>query len=108
MRRLNPVTNGDTPVFGFLLYLLLIGIVAGFLARLLVPGRDPMSVGATILLGIVGSFVGGFLGWALFGHDLSDGALQASGVLGSVIGAIIALLVYRAVTRRGAHGRMAR
>jgi uncharacterized membrane protein YeaQ/YmgE (transglycosylase-associated protein family) len=88
--------------------LLLIGIVAGFLARLLVPGRDPMSVGATIVLGIVGSFVGGFLGWVLFGHDLSHGALQASGVFGSVIGAIIALLVYRAVMRRGAHGRMAR
>ncbi len=95
-------------MFGFLLYLLLIGIVAGFLARLLVPGRDSMSVGATIVLGIVGSFVGGFLGWALFGHDLADGAVQASGVFGSVVGAIIVLLVYRVVTRRGAHGRMVR
>lgn len=88
-------------MLGFLLYLLLIGIVAGFLARLLVPGRDPMSVGATIVLGIVGSFIGGFLGWALFGDDLADGALQASGVIGSVIGAVIALFVYRAATRRG-------
>ena len=88
-------------MLGFLLYLLLIGILAGFLARLLVPGRDPMSVGATIVLGIVGSFIGGLLGWALFGHDLDEGALQASGVIGSVIGAVIALLVYRAVTSRG-------
>jgi uncharacterized membrane protein YeaQ/YmgE (transglycosylase-associated protein family) len=87
-------------MIGFLLYLLVIGIVAGFLARLLVPGRDPMSIGATILLGIIGSFIGGFLGWALFGTDLEDGALQASGVLGSIIGAVIALLVYRSVSHR--------
>ena len=40
-------------MIGFLIYLLVIGLVAGFLARLLVPGRDPMSVGQTILLGIV-------------------------------------------------------
>jgi len=78
---------------------LIIGIVAGFIARLLVPGRDPMSVGATIVLGIVGSFIGGFLGWALFGHDLDDGALQASGVIGSIIGAVLALLVYRMISR---------
>ena len=83
----------EASMLGFLLYLLIIGIVAGFLARLLVPGRDSMSIGATILLGIVGSFVGGFLGWVIFGTDLDDGALQASGIIGSVIGAVIALLV---------------
>ena len=59
-----------------------------------------MSVGATIVLGIVGSFIGGFLGWALFGKDFDHGALQASGVVGSVVGAVIALLVYRAVNHR--------
>ena len=67
-----------------------------------------MSVGATIVLGIVGSFVGGFIGWALFGTDLADGALQASGVIGSVVGAVIALLVYRALMKRGAHGNAVR
>ena len=87
-------------MIGFLLYLLVIGIVAGFVARLLVPGPDPMGVGATILLGIVGSFIGGFLGWALFGTDLGDGALQASGIIGSIIGAVIALLAYRFFLRR--------
>ena len=86
-------------MLGFILYLLIIGLVAGFLARLLVPGRDPMSVGATLLLGILGSFLGGFLGWALFGADFDDGALQASGIIGSVIGAVLLLLLYRAVTR---------
>ena len=88
-------------MIGFLFYLLVIGIVAGFLARLVVPGRDSMGVGATILLGIIGSFIGGFLGWALFGKDLADGALQASGVIGSVLGAVVALLVYRAMNSRG-------
>jgi uncharacterized membrane protein YeaQ/YmgE (transglycosylase-associated protein family) len=89
-------------MIGFLLYLIFIGIVAGFLARLLVPGPDPMGFGATVLLGIVGSFIGGFLGFVLFGHNFDDGAFQASGLIGSVIGAVIALLVYRAVNRRTA------
>ena len=87
-------------MIGLLLYLLVIGLVAGFLARLLVPGDDSMSIGATIILGIVGSFIGGLLGWAIFGTDLSDGAIQPSGIVGSVVGAVIALLVYRKMVRR--------
>lgn len=87
-------------MFGFILFLLIIGLVAGFLARLLVPGPDPMSVGATLVLGIVGSFIGGFIGWALFGKDFADGALQVSGLVGSVVGAVLALLVYRATNDR--------
>lgn len=58
----------------------------------------------TIVLGIVGSFVGGCLGYVLFDKDLDDGALQASGLVGSVIGAVIAMLIYNAVGR----GRSAR
>jgi uncharacterized membrane protein YeaQ/YmgE (transglycosylase-associated protein family) len=87
-------------VLGFIISLIIIGAIAGFIARLVVPGRDPMGVVATILLGIVGSFIGGFLGWALFGKDLSEGALQPSGIIGSILGAVIALLVYRAVNGR--------
>lgn len=87
-------------MLGFILVMLLIGALAGFLARLLVPGRDPMSAGATILLGIVGSFLGGFLGYVLVGKDVTEGALQPSGLFGSVIGAVIALLVYNATTHR--------
>jgi uncharacterized membrane protein YeaQ/YmgE (transglycosylase-associated protein family) len=90
--------QGDAMI-GFLITMLVIGIIAGFLARLLVPGRDPMGFWATVLLGIVGSFIGGFLGYVLFGKDLDEGALQASGVIGSVIGAVIALLIYRALNR---------
>ena len=85
---------------GFILWLLLVGLIAGLVARLLVPGRDPMGILGTIVLGIVGSFIGGFLGYVLFDKDLDEGALQASGILGSIIGAVIALLVYRALTRR--------
>jgi uncharacterized membrane protein YeaQ/YmgE (transglycosylase-associated protein family) len=87
-------------MIGFILYLLVIGVVAGFLARLLVPGRDPMGIGATILLGIVGSFIGGFLGYLLFDADFEEGAFQASGFIGSIVGAVIALLIYRAVSKR--------
>ena len=89
----------------FIISLIIIGAIAGFIARALVPGKDPMGIGATILLGIVGSFIGGFLGWALFGKDMNEGALQPSGVIGSILGAIIALLIYRAATRRGVGGR---
>ncbi|HEY8465223.1 MAG TPA: GlsB/YeaQ/YmgE family stress response membrane protein [Solirubrobacterales bacterium] len=87
-------------MLGLILYLIVIGIVAGYLARLLVPGKDPMGFFGTMVLGIVGSFVGGLLGYLIFGHDLDEGALQASGVIGSIIGAIIALLVWRAVGGR--------
>lgn len=89
----------------FLIMLAIIALIAGALARLLVPGRDPMSIGGTILLGAVGSFVGGFIGWAVFGKDLEEGALQASGLIGSVVGAVIVLLIYNATSSRSSHRR---
>jgi uncharacterized membrane protein YeaQ/YmgE (transglycosylase-associated protein family) len=63
-------------MLGFILTMIVIGAIAGFLARLIVPGPDPMGAVMTVVLGIVGSSVGGFLGWALFGKDLGEGALQ--------------------------------
>ena len=84
----------------FILILLGIGVVFGAIARLLVPGRDRMSLGQTWALGVVGSLVGGFLGYMLFGADLDDGAVQAGGVLSSIVGAVIVLLIYRAVRGR--------
>ncbi len=86
-------------MIGFLLSMLIIGIIAGFLARLLVPGRDPMGFWATVLLGVIGSFVGGFLGYVIFGHDLDEGALQPAGIIGSVIGAVIVLLIWRQIAK---------
>jgi uncharacterized membrane protein YeaQ/YmgE (transglycosylase-associated protein family) len=87
-------------MLGFIVGLAILGIVAGYLARLLVPGPDPMSFVGTMLLGMVGSFAGGFLGWLIFGSDLDEGAFQPSGIIGSVLGAIVVLIIYNAMSRR--------
>ena len=93
--------SGTRPdMLWFIIVLLVVGFVAGALARLLVPGPDPMSIAATWLLGVLGSFLGGFLGYVLFGRDTDDGVVQVSGVIGSVIGAVLLLLLYRLYQRR--------
>ena len=84
----------------FIVMMIIIGAIAGFIARAVVPGDDSMSIVASIVLGIVGSLIGGFLGYVLLGKDISEGALQPAGILGSIIGAVIALLVWRATSRR--------
>lgn len=71
---------------------LVVGLIAGALARLLVPGRDPMGLVGTLVLGLVGSLVGGFLGNLIFEGNFD---VAAAGILGSVVGAVIALIVYR-------------
>lgn len=81
---------------GFLVWLL-IGLIAGALARLLVPGKDPMGWLGTLILGLVGSLIGGFLGNLIFGGEFD---VSAAGIIGSVIGAVIALLAYRAMKGR--------
>lgn len=93
-------------MIGLIIYLVVIGVIAGYLARLLVPGKDPMGFFGTVALGIVGSFIGGFLGYVLFDKDFGEGALQASGLIGSIIGAIIALLIWRALGGGQRHGRL--
>lgn len=92
-------------MIGTIIGMIIIGAIAGFLARALVPGKDSMSIPATILLGIVGSFVGGFLASLLFG---GGEIFQTSGLIGSVIGAIIALLIYNATVgkRSGSRSRV--
>lgn len=76
----------------------LIGLIAGALARLVVPGRQSMGIGMTIVLGIIGSFAGGFLSWLFTGGG--GGPLQASGLLMSIVGAIIVLGAYVAFSGR--------
>ena len=91
-------------MLGLIVSIIVVGLIAGALARLLVPGRQDISILMTIVLGIVGSFVGGFLGYLLFGRDSGSGLLQPAGLIGSVIGAVIVLLIWTRVgSRRTAH-----
>ena len=81
-------------MLGLIISLIIIGLIAGAVARLLVPGKQNLSIVATIVIGIIGSFVGGFLGYLLFHQDAQNGFFQPSGIIGSIIGAIIVLLLW--------------
>ena len=84
---------------GILLFLVF-GLVVGFLARALMPGRQSMSWVMTMVLGVAGSFVGGFLA-SLVTHDrVMD--FNTSGIIGSVIGAIVVLAVVGGLSHRRA------
>ncbi len=87
-------------MLGTIVGLIIIGLFAGLIARALVPGRQRMTIPQTILLGVVGSFIGGFLGRLLFHHG--SGFVQTSSWIGSIIGSIIALLIYLRVEERRA------
>jgi uncharacterized membrane protein YeaQ/YmgE (transglycosylase-associated protein family) len=78
---------------------LLVGLIAGAVARLVVPGRDPMGLLGTLVLGLVGSVVGGLLGVALTDRTMNE--FTAAGLLGSILGAIAALIVYRVLQPHG-------
>ena len=77
---------------------LIIGLIAGALARLIMPGRDPMGIIATIVLGIIGSIVGGLVSMALWGN--STGGFQRGSLLLSILGAILVLFIWRMIKSR--------
>lgn len=77
----------------FIIVLALSGLIVGALGRLIIPGRDPMSIPMTIGLGILGSFIGGFVGRALFGED-------AGGFILSVAAAALLVFLFRKFSGR--------
>jgi uncharacterized membrane protein YeaQ/YmgE (transglycosylase-associated protein family) len=79
------------------LWMLIVGAIVGALAKLIMPGKDPGGIIVTIILGILGGIVGGWL----FGM-LGLGGSGLMNLIGSVIGAIILLAIYRMVTGRKA------
>jgi uncharacterized membrane protein YeaQ/YmgE (transglycosylase-associated protein family) len=87
-------------MIGLIISLLVIGLIAGFVARAVVPGRQSLSIAMTILLGVIGSFVGGFLSFLLFQQDPTDGFFQPAGIIGSIVGAIVVLVIWVAVSGR--------
>jgi uncharacterized membrane protein YeaQ/YmgE (transglycosylase-associated protein family) len=78
--------------------IIIIGLLAGIVAKLLMPGRDPGGFIVTILLGIAGAFVASWLGRAVGWYEAGEGA----GFIGAVVGAVIILLIYRMVAGRRA------
>jgi len=79
----------------FILILLVFGFIFGAIARFLVPGPDNMSLVQTWMVGVGGSLLGGFLGRVLFGFDSEDGVIQAGGVIGSIVGAVLLVVAVR-------------
>ncbi len=82
-------------MLGFL-WMLIIGLIAGALAKLIMPGRDPGGIFVTMLLGIGGSLLAGLVGRALGWYKPGEGA----GLIMSVIGAIVILAIYRMFKHR--------
>ncbi|MGV9693229.1 GlsB/YeaQ/YmgE family stress response membrane protein [Streptomyces sp. NPDC003444] len=82
---------------------ILIGLVAGFIAKAIMPGKDPGGVIITILLGVAGGLLGGFLGKVIFGVDSIDGFFDLSTWIAAVIGSVILLVLYRVVTGNRRH-----
>jgi uncharacterized membrane protein YeaQ/YmgE (transglycosylase-associated protein family) len=83
-----------------ILWMLIVGLIVGALAKLIVPGRDPGGIIVTMLLGIAGSFIAGLIGRALGWYAPG----QSAGFITSVIGAVVLLLIYHAIVRPGTRG----
>jgi uncharacterized membrane protein YeaQ/YmgE (transglycosylase-associated protein family) len=81
---------------------IILGLLAGAIAKALLPGEDPGGFIVTALIGVAGALIGGFLAGALFGADPMDEFFDISTWLTAIVGSIILLLIYRLVTdRRG-------
>ena len=89
-------------MLGNIIAAIVIGIIAGYLGRLLLPGKDPMGFVGTVIAGILGAIVGYIIFTSLLGIG-DDDKFDLGGIIGSIIGTMIVLLIWRAITsRRGA------
>ena len=79
-----------------IIWTIIIGGIAGAVAKFLMPGRDPGGFIITILLGIAGAFVATYLGQAVGWYEAGEGA----GFIGAVVGAIVILIAYRMIAKR--------
>jgi uncharacterized membrane protein YeaQ/YmgE (transglycosylase-associated protein family) len=89
---------------GEIIAAIVIGIIAGYLGRALLPGDDSMSFLATVAVGIVGALVGYFLFTSVLGIGDSD-KFDLGGIIGAIVGTMILLLILRAVRGRGGAAR---
>ncbi|CCH34300.1 GlsB/YeaQ/YmgE family stress response membrane protein [Actinosynnema sp. NPDC047251] len=76
---------------------IILGLIAGAIAKAIMPGRDPGGIIITMLLGIVGAIVGGFIGQALFGTDINTFFSLSTWLL-AILGSLVVLGIYRLVT----------
>jgi uncharacterized membrane protein YeaQ/YmgE (transglycosylase-associated protein family) len=81
---------------------IILGLIAGAIAKAVMPGRDPGGIVVTMLIGIVGAVLGGFLANALLGVDAMDEFFDVSTWLAAIVGALILLFIYRLVVGRRA------
>ncbi|HET6316558.1 MAG TPA: GlsB/YeaQ/YmgE family stress response membrane protein [Chloroflexota bacterium] len=82
---------------------IIVGLIAGVLAKWVMPGRDPGGIIVTILIGIVGAVVGGFLVGLFVQGDVLTG-INITTILVATLGAIVLLVIYRLVTSRSGAG----
>lgn len=81
-----------------ILVTLIVGLVVGALAKLVMPGKDPGGVIITMLLGVAGAFIAGFLGHSLGWYEVGEGP----GIIASILGAMVLLGIYRVAQGRKA------
>jgi uncharacterized membrane protein YeaQ/YmgE (transglycosylase-associated protein family) len=86
-------------MLGNIIAAIFIGIIAGYLGRLLLPGKDPMGFVGTVVAGILGALVGYFLFTSILGIGDTD-KFDLGGIIGSIVGTMIVLLIWRALSGR--------
>ena len=103
---MEPAKHGSyRAMITYIIVLLVIGLIAGAVARLLVPGRDPIGLFGTILVGVVGSFVGGFIWNLIEYHRIAPAKFHTVGIIGSILGAILVLILLRLSGAERGHRR---